>query len=94
MDARQDALEAYDLAQARVKRCRTQWANAGGPFTLKQPNGMTGGHPLWKALLEAETHADRLRARVLTRTTTGRPPGAASAPDRQPPQRVKLKVVP
>ena len=92
-DPQQDAIEAYDLAMDRVRKARAEWLAEGEPFTLKQPNGMQGGHPLWKSLLEAEAFAARLREQILGRTTTGRPTGAASAADRKPPERVKLKVL-
>ena len=95
MDATEDAAEAYELAQATAVRAREQWAEAGSPFTLKQPSGRLAGHPLWKAVLEAESFAARLRDGFLQPRQMGRPPGTASAADRTaPPPRVKLRAVP
>ena len=95
MDATEDAAEAYDHAQQRAVLAREQWAKAGEPFTLEQPSGRIAGHPLWKALLEAEGFAARLREKLLAPRQTGRPLGAASAADRTaPPPRVKLVALP
>jgi len=66
-DPSEDALEAYALAHERVRLARQRWAEAGQPFTLIHSNGIQGAHPLWRALLEAEAMADRLRERVRAR---------------------------
>ncbi len=63
-DPAEDALEAYALAHERVRLARQRWAEAGEPFTLVYSNKVEGAHPLWRALLEAEVMADRMRERV------------------------------
>ncbi len=63
-DPAEDALEAYALAHERVRLARQRWAEAGEPFTMVFSNRVEGGHPLWKALLEAEAFAERMRENV------------------------------
>jgi hypothetical protein len=66
-------------------------------------NGMAGVHPLLKAFEQLEAQAARFGGalgldptaakRINGSRGAGRPPGAASAPDRAAPPVVKLKAV-
>ena len=79
----------YGLALERAELVRAEWAAAGSPLTLVQPNGVEGKHPLWSALLDAEAFLLRSRSALRAQDKRGRPPGSSSAPDR----RARLKAV-
>jgi Phage terminase, small subunit len=87
-DRFQDASEAYARSVADADYMRAQWVKAKRPVTQSNPNGMAGVHPLLRAMWDAETLANKFRGELgLTPRTSGRrgpgrPPGAASAPDR------------
>jgi hypothetical protein len=92
-DEFRDALEAYERAQTDAAYIRNTWIEAGRPLTQESTNGLLGRHPLWRVMLEAETHAARFRselgrtprsAKAAIRRGPGRPTGASSAPDRAP----------
>jgi hypothetical protein len=88
LDAQQlhaDAIARYDDAVDRRRLLIEKWEADGKPMVTS--GGSTGKaevpHPLLKSIGELDALCDRL-ARVLTkRPHAGRPPGAASAPDRQ-----------
>jgi hypothetical protein len=92
-----DAEAAYGRSVADAGYVRAEWVKAGRPIVQSNPNGMSGIHPLLRAMWDAETLANRLRGE-LGRTPKsaksalgrgpGRPVGAGSAPDR-----VRLKSV-
>jgi phage terminase small subunit len=86
-----DAVEAYERAQADALFVRGMWIAEGRPLVQQSTNGLLGRHPLWRVMLEAEAHAARFRselgltpksAKAAIRRGPGRPPGAASSPDR------------
>jgi hypothetical protein len=86
-----DAIDAYERAMRDAEYIRGAWIEAGRPLTQQSTNGLLGRHPLWRVMLEAETHAMRFRAelgltprsaKAVIRRERGRPPGAASSPDR------------
>jgi hypothetical protein len=84
----EDADAAYERGVADADYVRGVWVEAGRPVTLSKPSGLMGIHPMLRAVWDAELLANRLRGELgLTPRTTnrhgpGRPPGAASAPDR------------
>jgi hypothetical protein len=92
-----DAEDAYSRCVADVVYARAAWVEAGRPMTQTSANGMSGVHPLLKAVHECETLANKLRVelgltpRTANRRGPGRPPGAVSAPDRVP--QVRLRSV-
>lgn len=91
MTPQEDAVKGYELALERAELARSEWAKAGRPLTLEQPNHVVGKHPLWMALLEAEAFLLRSRAALKAADRRGRPTGSSSAPDRA--TRPKLKAV-
>jgi hypothetical protein len=79
----------YDAALDREVALRKEWKRQGGPMvTLGGSTGMVEViHPLLAEMRQAEAHASRM-AKALhelrsVKRAPGRPPGAASAPDRQ-----------
>ena len=95
-----DAVEAYRRAMEVAVYVRDTWIETGRPLIQESTNGLLGRHPLWRAMVEAETHAMRFRAelglsprsaKALSTRRSGRPAGSASAPDRVP--RVKLRAL-
>jgi len=89
-DPREDAITGYELALKRAEYVRSEWESAGEPLTLTQTNGVEGKHPLWSALLEAESFLLRARAALKAADRRGRPTGSSSSPDRRP---SKLRAV-
>lgn len=86
-----DAMKAYGRAMEVAAYVRGVWVEAGRPLTQESTNGLVGRHPLWRVMVEAETHAMRFRAELglLPRSAKaaihrgpGRPAGAVSSPDR------------
>jgi len=100
------ALDRYAFAVAAWRELERQWFEQGRPATSL--GGSTGSvevpHPLVAQVAQAREHAaslaDRLgldpqsRRRLSRRVAgAGRPPGAASAPDRAAPSKRRLKAV-
>jgi len=99
------ALDRYAFAVSAWRELERQWVEAGRPATSF--GGSTGSvevpHPLVGQLAQARSHAadlgERLgldpqgRRKLSRRAGAGRPPGAASAPDRAAPPRRRLKAV-
>jgi hypothetical protein len=90
-DEFKDAVQAYERAQADAFYVRDLWIAEGRPLVQQATNGLLGRHPLWRVMLESETHAARFRselgrtprsAKAAIRRGPGRPVGAASSPDR------------
>jgi hypothetical protein len=86
-----DAVEAYERAQADALYVRDLWIAECRPLLQESTNGLPGRHPLWRVMLEAEAHAARFRselgrtprsAKAAIQRGPGRPVGAASSPDR------------
>jgi hypothetical protein len=87
-----EALERYEAAQRRAVAAREAWESSGAQFTHMHSNKTEGVHPLLKALIESEAHADRLMKSLSHKQArAGRPTGTGSAPDRL--KRPKLKAV-
>jgi hypothetical protein len=87
-----EAFERYESAQRRAVAAREAWESAGAPLILEHANRLQGVHPLLKALIESEAHADRLMKSLSHKQArAGRPTGTGSAPDRL--KRPKLKAV-
>jgi hypothetical protein len=89
----EDALHAYALAVEDAEYVRGLWVEAGRPAVQVTQNGMSGIHPLLKAVHECDAMANRFRgelgltpksAKMAQRRPQGRPVGAASADDRVP----------
>ena len=91
------AIARYASAVGVWKALEAEWALAGRPGTVDG-----GAHPLPAAIGSARKHAAELAdvlgldpqaRRRLSRGVAGRPPGAASAPDRAAPMRRTLRSV-
>lgn len=78
-DPVEGAVEAYELAYQRVVLARKEWSEAGLPFTIEHRNHVSGIHPLWKALQEAETLCDRMRERVRVKHRGPQPKAVVTA---------------
>jgi hypothetical protein len=97
------AVRRYVLAVDAAEHARTVWVSEGRPMRDSFANGMAGVHPLLKAFEQLEAQASRFGGalgldptsakRIHGTRGAGRPPGAASAPDRKAPPVVKLKAV-
>ena len=99
------ALARYAFAVSAWRELERQWLELGRPATTV--GGSTGSvevpHPLVAQLVSARAHAAELgerlgldpqaRRKLSRRAGAGRPPGAASAPDRAAPPRRRLKAV-
>jgi hypothetical protein len=86
-----EADAAYKRAVADAVYVRDAWVSAGKPVLLDHPNGVSGVHPLLKAMQDTEALANRLRcelgrtprsAKSVIQRGPGRPAGSASSPDR------------
>jgi hypothetical protein len=98
------AVHRYAAAVSMAAVLERAWRAAGCPGTVVGPRGKEVEHPLVRALGRARGEAadlgDRLGLSPAARRRmghgVGRPPGAASAPDRTPrvPRRTTRKVVP
>jgi len=91
-----DTVERYAWAVHTAAGLRKEWLDEGQPNTLTQTNGVTGEHPLLRAMQAAERHAGQMAQAVgldvrSEKGRPGRPVGAQSAPDRK--ARQKLRVV-
>lgn len=64
MNAHEDAIEAYEAANARAKMLREEWEGIGSPILSEGSMGQPVPHPIWKLMHEAEVIADRLRQHV------------------------------
>lgn len=85
-----EALALYELAKADAIYARQSWMDAECPLEQRTQ----GVHPLRRALVEADDRVAR-RAKDLAQLTMrtprrGRPVGATSADDREPPK-VRLR---
>lgn len=100
-----EPLGRYARAVDDVARIRAEWRVAGEPATTDGSQGQIVAHPIPAILDRAERRAQELgeslgldpqsRRRLARHVGAGRPPGAASAPDRAaaaPPRR-RLKAV-
>jgi hypothetical protein len=65
---RADAVKRYLEAQRRADLAREEWIAADRPFTVTHANHVQGLHPAYRALEQAEAHADKM-ARALRRST-------------------------
>jgi P27 family predicted phage terminase small subunit len=94
------AIERYASAVDELHILQRAWKHEGSPGTTLNSRGVTIAHPLPAVIAKAERSAadlaDRLgltpKARRSLRLSVGRPPGAASAPDRA--VRRTLRAVP
>jgi hypothetical protein len=59
-----DAVDSYERAQADALYVRSLWIAEGRPLVQQSTNGLLGRHPLWRVMLEAETHAARFRSEL------------------------------
>jgi P27 family predicted phage terminase small subunit len=100
-----EPLAAYARAAGDAAHLRARWRKLGSPVTTEGSRGQLAVHPLVGEIERAERWAHELgeslgldpqsRRRLARRVGSGRPPGAASAPDRvaaAPPRR-QLKAV-
>lgn len=93
MSKQHDPVVLHAQAKERLAAIHDEWVRLECPLLAVGSTGQTTEHPLVKMLREHEAHCDRL-AKALAPALRGRPPGAASAPDRAgEPPRVKLKAV-
>jgi P27 family predicted phage terminase small subunit len=98
-------LEALARAVDERERARGAWVAVldAGERVVAGSTGQPSPHPAWRMMREAEERVDALASelgltpkarRDLRRPVTGRPPGAASAPDRVAVPRPTLRRVP
>jgi P27 family predicted phage terminase small subunit len=100
-----EPLAAFARAAGDAAELRAQWRAAGSPATTDGSAGQLVAHPIVPLLERSERWAHELgealgldpqsRRKLARRVGSGRPPGAASAPDRvaaAPPRR-QLKAV-
>ena len=84
MDTAQEALERYEAAEDRRLQAQKEWEDAGRPMVVELENRVRTMAPELKVLMECEKQsAAMLRDLAPKRAGAGRPPGSASAPDRQ-----------
>lgn len=89
-----EAIAAFDRAVEDAVFIRERWVLLERPVEQRTQNGMSGVHPVRRALVEADDRVAK-RAELVKRLSgsgqRGRPSGAASSPDRVP--QVRLREV-
>ena len=94
-EVQDEARARYERAVALADQIRDQWLAEGAPLTTL--GGATGQsvvpHPLVTMLARAERDANMFLRVLKPRQPVGRPVGNATAPDRAPRARGRLKAV-
>jgi P27 family predicted phage terminase small subunit len=96
------AIDRYAAAVSMVAALRAEWKRLGHPAVLTGSRGGVSAHPLPRMIERAERQAAELgellglsplaRRKLGRHVQGGRPPGAASAPDRAAPPRRALRT--